>query len=151
MDTVPNTEIKRRKGQVRPAVRVAMTAMVEQGLSIPAAANLAGLTYEGLRIALRRPHVRKAMTDVRRIWHESETLVAWKTVADLQRNAASEDVRLKSARTVIGAAGELEPDNGRSHNVGNTLVQIICAPDARVLQANDRGVVELPAWQPLAE
>ncbi|MBJ7484347.1 hypothetical protein [Brevundimonas sp.] len=116
-------------------------------MKIPEAAETAGMQYESLRLALKRPHVQEAFSDVRRAWLASETLVAWNQVAHLQRNAASEDIQLKAARTVIGAAGELEPADTRGPTSGAMMVQIIMAPgQATPLIANDRGVIEAEPW-----
>lgn len=127
----------------------ALTLMVERGMKIPEAAVSAGMQYESLRLALKRPHVQEALTRVKRAWLESESFVAWNTVADLQRNAASEDVRLKASRTVIAAVGELEPADGRGPVSGAMMVQIIMAPNqaAPALIANDHGVIEAQPWQ----
>ena len=149
METTPSTQVKARKPQVRPPVMRALTAIVETGAKIPEAAQIAGMQYESLRLALKRPHVREALASIKRAWLESETFVAWNTVADLQRNAASEDVRLKSARMVIGASGELEPGDRRRSDHPPVMIQIVTAPSHGVpLTADDRGVVELPPWRP---
>lgn len=124
----------------------ALTLMVERGLKISDAAEEAGMQYESLRLALKRPHVREALADAKRAWLESETFVAWNTVASLQRNAASEDVKLKAARVFIGAAGELEPNQGRGSVAGGVFVQIITPAPSAPLPVSDRGVFESPAF-----
>lgn len=138
--------VKPRKPQVRPKVRAAIGDIVGKGLSISEAAKANGLSYEGLRVALQRPHVRSYQGSVAQAWRESETFVAWNTVSKLQRGAASEDVQLKAARTFIQSAGQLDPESSRPPAVP-VAIQIITAPQyAGAIQPSDKGVIESPAW-----
>jgi hypothetical protein len=95
------------KGRVSPALRTALTLIVEQGLTQGEAAQRVGMKGPSLTIALRKPHVRAAKEAVKRAWLASRTDKAWLTMAQLADGAASEDVRHKSAKVFLDAAGEL--------------------------------------------
>lgn len=114
-------------------------------MKIPEAAKEAGMQYESLRVALKRPHVHEELVSLKRAWMNSETLASWVAVSELRQTATSEDVKLKAARTFIGAAGELEPDRGVQGGPA-MLVQIVCAPQAQPVQVNEHGVYEAPAF-----
>lgn len=101
-----------RKGRISPALRSAIHLIVSDGLTVAEAAMRTGYTTHSLTQALKKPHVRALRDSVKRAWIESRTEKAWLTVADLADNAASEDVRLKAAKTFLDAAGELTPDAG---------------------------------------
>jgi hypothetical protein len=124
--------------------------IVQEGLTIPEAAKRTGYRYESLLLALRKPHVRAAKDSVKRAWMESRTEKAWLTVADLADNAASEDVRLKAAKTFLDAAGELTPDGGDKAGTARQLIQIVTQsvnmggqpPSERL-----PGVIEAPAYR----
>lgn len=79
---------------------------------------------ESLSKALHKPHVKAFKAAVKRAWLASETDKAWLVVTGLAQNAASEDVKLKAAKVLLDAAGELTP--GDKAGVGpRTLVQIV--------------------------
>ena len=83
---------------------------------------------------------------------ESKVLRAWVTVADLAEGAASEDCRLRSARTILEAAGELSPTETGPRLPG-TAIQIIIGtgPDRREVRLSDgqvSGVIEAEPYSP---
>ena len=139
-----------RRGRVSPALRSAITLIVTDGLTVRQAAERSGYKYESLLIAMRKPHVRAFRDGVKRAWMESRTEKAWLTVADLADNAASEDVRLKAAKTFLDAAGELTPDGGDKAGTARQLIQIVTnsvnlgqhPPSERL-----PGVIEAPAYR----
>lgn len=138
-----------RARQIRPRVRVALVAIVEKGLKIGDAAETAGMRGESLRLALKRPHIQEELTRIKQAWLSNETGKAWLTVADLANGAASEDVRLKAARTILEAAGELGGKD-KGEQMARTLVQILVGPASqkREMIVSDRGgVIEMPAFQ----
>jgi hypothetical protein len=100
---------KIRKGRVAPALRTAITLIVTEGLSIVDAAQRTGYKAHSLQVALKKPHVKAAKEAVKRAFLASETDKAWLTVVGLAQSAGSEDVKLKAAKVLLDAAGELEP------------------------------------------
>lgn len=140
-----------KKGQIRPRLARALELIVHKGLSITKAAEEAGLRRESLQVALKKPHVRARLADVKRAWMESETFVAWGTVVELARGAASEDVRLKAARTILESSGELtrESRGDRPQNIQG--VQIIITPAGggpAATTSNGSGVFEAAPYSP---
>lgn len=104
---------------------------------------------ESLRLALKRPHIQEELTRIKQAWLSNETGKAWLTVADLANGACSEDVRLKAARTILEAAGELGSKD-KGDQTARTLVQILVGPSSekREMIVSDRGgVIEMPAFQ----
>jgi hypothetical protein len=140
-----------RPAHIRPALRAALVSLVHEGLTITAAAEKAGLQRESLSKALKKPHVQLALSDVRRAWSSNETAKAWLVVARLADGAASEDVQLKAARTILDAAGELTGDKGRDAPKAQQLVQIILSHDGARGVSVSSGVIESPPFAPLRE
>lgn len=133
------------KGRVSPALETAIRLIVTEGFSIPDAAKSVGYKPLSLATALRRPHVKVVREGIRRAWMDSQTEKAWVTVATLANGAASEDVRLKAARTMLEAAGQLKPDGPEKQRPAGTLVQIVLqdrGPDVIVSAARTPGVIE---------
>jgi hypothetical protein len=124
MTKIAATEPKARvDARIRPALRDAVTAIVHEGLSITEAAQRVGYARESLSKALSKPHVVALKAAVKRAWLGSETERAWLTVVNLSNSAASEDVRLKAARILLEAAGELG-DHDADRKGPASLVQI---------------------------
>ncbi|RYG88767.1 MAG: hypothetical protein EON59_03400 [Alphaproteobacteria bacterium] len=149
MDT-PEQDIKRRSGQVRPALRDALTLIVHEGLSIAGAAQRVGMARESLSKALKKSHVREYRISLERAWREQETSKAWLVMAKLASSAASEDVQFKSAKFLIevdeAAKGRLPAD---VRQVVQIVAQNVNVGDASLLSSTSRpGVVESPAWTP---
>lgn len=133
-----------RKGRVSPALRSAIELIVTEGLSIADAAQLTGYKANSLQVALRKPHVRVARAAVKRTWLDSQTEKAWIMMAKLANGAGSEDVRHKSAKVFLDAAGELTPGDGQGAGP-RTLVQIVMHHPAASEQPTLRqlpGVIE---------
>ena len=139
-----------RKGRISPALRSALTLIVQEGITIPEAAKRTGYRYESLLLALRKPHVRAAKESVKRAWMESQVEKAWLTVAKLADESTSDDIRLKAAKTFLDAAGELTPDGGDKAGTARQLIQIVTnsvnlgqhPPSERL-----PGVIEAPAYR----
>ncbi len=85
-----------------------------------------------LSLALKKPHVVALRSAVKRAWLGSETDKAWLTMAHLASNAASEDVRFKSAKVFLEAAGELERTGDDGSKGPRSLVQIVLHHPASV-------------------
>lgn len=135
---------ERRRGQIRPALQAAIEAIVECGLTQREAADLVGMQAVSLNMALQKPHVKAFMADVKRAWMESATSQAWQTVSELMRKGKSEDVRLKAARTVLEAAGELGGDKGGGSDQARTLINIVLSTPGQVAPVPSNGVIEAP-------
>jgi hypothetical protein len=93
------------KTRISGRVRVAVTAMVETGLSRSAAASAAGLTDHGLYQALRKPLVLellRTLQEVKRTSAGSRTIARAEVLAD---SAQSEHVRLQANEWLGGIAG----------------------------------------------
>lgn len=147
MDAAPPAKAARSQ-HIRPALRAALISLVHDGLTISAAAEKAGLQRESLSKALKKPHVQAALADVRRAWSTNETAKAWLVVARLAEGAASEDVQLKAARTILDAAGELSGDRGRDAARPTQLVQILLASaQGATLRVGESGVIEATPYE----
>ncbi len=119
------------KGRIRPALATAIRLIIEDGLSQADAAKRVEMRQESLSVALRKPHVKAFRDAVKRAWLASETDKAWLTVTGLATGAASEDVRLKAAKVLLDAAGELSGGKGQGDSGPRTMVQIVMHhPDA---------------------
>lgn len=138
-----------RAPQVRPRLRVALNALVYEGLTIGQAAEKAGMAYEAVRVALHRPHVQAHLTGLKRERVGLESLRSFHTVTDLRDNSASDKVRLDASKVIMTAAGDLEPE--RNHGPSTALaLQIIVSPQ-HALPANVTtagGVIEAPPFDP---
>lgn len=143
-----------RKGQIRPPVEAAIQQIVATGCTIGEAAQSQGMKARSLAIALRKGHVSARWADVKREWLNQKTQRAWVTVVDLAEGAASEDARLRAAKVILEAAGELTPREQARPSSG-VAVQIIIGTgaDRREVRLSDgasNGVIEAPAWEPAA-
>jgi len=136
-----------RPAHIRPALRAALVSLVHDGLTITAAAEKAGLQRESLSKALKKPHVQTALADVRRAWSSNETAKAWLVVARLADGAASEDVQLKAARTILDAAGELSGQSTSAPRVAQ-VVQILLqhGENRPAIEVSSSGVIEAQPW-----
>lgn len=140
-----------RKGRISPALRSAITLIVSEGLTVADAATRTGYKAHSLTQALKKPHVRAFRASVKRAWLDSRTEQSWVGLAKLADHACSEDVRYKSHRTFLEAAGELGGNAGQGEQLAKTLVQIIVNQGRDATQLPDgqmRGVIEAPAWRP---
>ena len=147
---VPATDapVKQKKQQIRPPVAAALQLIVHEGLSITDAARRVGMQRESLSKALKKPHIVARLADVKRAWLESETFKAWNTVAFLADGAASEDVRLKAARTILEARGELSDPTRKAPPTAAFAVQIITSPaSVQAVPSSASGVFEIPPLQ----
>lgn len=141
----PDTgEIVRRARQIRPQLAAAIEAIVHSGLTQREAAELVGYAPESLSIAMKKPHVRAFMADVKRAWLESATSQAWNTVSTLMQKGKSEDVRLKAARTVLEAAGELGGPDNKGSDQAQTFIRIVLSNPGQPAVVPDSGVIEAP-------
>ncbi len=139
---------KARKAQIRGPVAEAIQLIVTQGVTIADAARAVGMQPRSLQVALRKPHVSAHRDHVKRAWLESKAQKAWVTVAELADNAVSEDTRLKAARTILDAMGELTGDRGRDAARPTQLVQILLAGAQRAaVRVNDSGVIEAAPFE----
>lgn len=145
---------KARAPQIRPRLQDACKLIVTEGLSIADAARRSGMTPHSLQVALKKPHVRAFLASVKAAWMDSRTSKAWLNVAQLADSACSEDVRLKANRVFLEAAGELGGANQDPNATARQLVQIVINSAQQPTQLPDgqmRGVIEAPAWRPVAD
>lgn len=113
-----------RKGQLRAPLRAAIALIVGEGLSISDAAKRVGYQPDSLSAALQKPHVRAYRADVKRTWLDGETSQAWARVISLAKTADSEKVQLEANKTVLSAAGELQPQEPERRESGPTITFI---------------------------
>lgn len=144
--TVPAVKKERAK-QIRPPLERAIRLMVESGRTLLDAAQMAELKEESLRKALAKPHVKAFVSSLRREWLAGETLQSWHTVSELRKQSQSDKVRLDAAKTVIGAAGELASEANHAPSVA-VAIQFVVPDAAGAVRANERGIVEAPAFDP---
>ena len=141
-----------RKQQVRPGVEAALQLIVQRGIPFSEAAEAVGYKPESLAKALRRVHVLDRLASLKREWMEARTFRAWVGMAELADNAVSEEVRHKSYKVFLEAAGELGGKSDAPPLVG-TAIQIIigAGPDRREVRISDgtsNGVIEADPWSP---
>jgi hypothetical protein len=134
-----------QKGRIRPALSTAIQLIVTEGLTISDAAQRVGMARESLSRALIKPHVRALREAVKRAWLSSETDKAWLTVAALASGANSEDVKLKAAKVILEAAGELGGPSADAISGARSLVNIVIQHPVREgdVATNSHGVIEL--------
>lgn len=132
------------KGQIRDTLAAAIDAMVTCGCSTYEAAELAGMSHRGLTLALAKPHVKAYVAGVKRAWLDNATGVAWRTVSKLMTEGRSEDVRLKAARTVLEAAGELGGPGGTPSDKAQTVINIVMSKGASADATPASGIIEAP-------
>jgi hypothetical protein len=131
-------------GRLRAPLAAAVTAIVTEGLTIQEAANRVNMQRESVSRALLKPHVQAFKAGVKRAWLDNETGKAWLMVAHLANEAQSEDVRLKAAKVILDAAGELS--GTKDANPGaRSLVQIVVnhGHADRAADQTSAGVIEL--------
>ncbi len=146
--TVP-AQTTPRSPQIRPRLRVALDALVSQGLTIAEAAQVSEMTYESLRVALHRPHVQSEITRLKRERLGLESLRSFHKVVKLRDNAESDRVRLDACKVILTSAGDLEPERQSSPSSGAFLQIIVNAARApAVAQPPANGVYELPPYTP---
>lgn len=144
----PERAVVGRRKQIRPQLAAAIRLIVDEGASIPEAAERVKMQLRSLQAALRKPHIKAHLADVKRAWMTSQTRKAWTTVAQLADGAASEDVRHKAARTILEAAGELGGRGQADDQQPRQLVQIITQAvnlGAAAAQATP-GIIEAPPF-----
>lgn len=134
---------------LRKRLRTALQILVSTGCTQKEAAAQAGMSENGLSLALQRVPVKEELARISRLRLELETARSWHRVFDLRDNAASEEVKLKATRTHLEAVGELS-DAGSGRNAGNSapLIQVIVNPAYASIQPGPErlpGVVERPA------
>lgn len=144
--TVPTAKTERTK-QIRAPLERAIRLMVEDGRTLSEAARMAELKDESLRKALAKPHVKAFVASLRREWLAGETLQSWHTVSELRKQSQSDKVRLDAAKTVIGAAGELASEANHAPSVA-VAIQFVVPDGSSMRVANERGIVEAPAFDP---
>jgi hypothetical protein len=142
-----------RKQQIRPGVEAALQLIVQRGLTFAEAAEAVGYKPESLAKALRKQHVLDRLAHVKREWMESRTFKAWLGMAELADNAVSEEVRHKSYKVFLEAAGELGGKPDVLPLVG-TAIQIIIGQglDRREVLISDgqvSGVIEAEPYSPV--
>lgn len=142
---------KARKAQIRPAVEAAIQLLVTRAVTISEAAEHVGMKRKSLAVALRKSHVAARLSAVRHEWFANQTGRAWLAVVGLAGEDAPPDVRLKAARTILEAAGELGPNRRDDTPRAPQLVQIINHGGAIDLGGGARqhsGVIEAPPYAP---
>lgn len=145
--TVPAVKTA-RSPQVRPRLRTALQALVYEGRTIGEAAEIAGMTYESVRVALHRPHVQAALTALKRERVGLESLRSFHTVTQLRDFSGSDKVRLDASKVIMTAAGDLEPERHQAPASGIAL-QIIVNPQHALPEApKSAGVIEAAPFDP---
>ena len=146
--TVPAVK-KTRKPQVRPLLAKALGHLVNDGMTIHQAAENAGMTYEAVRLALAKPHVRAELLSLKQARLELETLRSWDKVAKLRDGAESQKVQLEAAKVHLTASGDLTGE--RSHAPAVAVAIQFVVPDGSSMRvANERGIVEAEPFNPTA-
>jgi hypothetical protein len=132
------------KGRIRPALATAIRLIVEEGHTQADAAQAVGMNPVSLSLALKKPHVKALREAVKRAWLDNETGKAWLTVINLSNGAASEDVRLKAAKLLLEAAGELDGGRSDGDKGPKSLVQIVLHHPAEMTTVGGLpGVIEI--------
>lgn len=139
-----------RSPQIRPRLRVALDALVNEGLTIGEAAERSGMAYEAVRVAIHKPHVQAAIASLKRQRLGLESLRSFSQVVKLRDGAQSERVQLDACKVILSAAGDLEPE--RQHGPsGGAVIQIVinaAHQEAPLVRTSPSGVVESPPFDP---
>lgn len=96
------SEVKLR---VSNRVKVAIDAMVDDGLTRAKAAEVAGISDHGLYVALRKPHILAYRRERMEVLRASEASRSISRVAKLADSAESEHVRLGANIHLMGIDG----------------------------------------------
>lgn len=145
--TVPAAKTPRAP-QVRPRLRVALQALVYEGRTIGEAAEISGMTYESVRVALQRPHVQAALTALKRERVGLESLRSFHTVTQLRDFSGSDKVRLDASKTIMTAAGDLEPERHQAPASGTVLQIVVNTQHALPEAPSSAGVIEAAPFNP---
>ncbi|WP_421730776.1 hypothetical protein [Brevundimonas sp.] len=126
-----------------------MQLIVQRGLTISEAAETAGMQGPSLQKAMKKPHVLARLSDLKRAWFTNQTGKAWLVVAKLAADAASPEVQLKAARTLLEKAGELGPHRRDDNPPAGQVIQILVTTGGTGAAMPDgSGVFELPPYAP---
>ncbi len=124
--------------RVTGAVRVAVTAMVDEALARSAAAEKAGITDHALYCALRKPHVVALRNELLGVLRTSESARVISATAKLAHGAESEHVRMKALEYLGSLDIETAPVQRSEHvhrgDVGLTLpgLRIVILPPREI-------------------
>lgn len=133
---LPSTiEVKRtRNGKVQHYTRpvskkldMALHYYMLDGLSQPEAATKAGLTYQALNLALKRPHIQERIKQIRQESFTREGIKSVNRVKELRDQNDNKTVALDASRYLASLAGISPPEKGRfsANNSGARLVTMV--------------------------
>ena len=120
-------------GRISKKLQQAIILIVQHGYSQRKAAETIGYKTESLSLALRRDHVQQFKRDITNAFMANSTDVARYTLVDLCKNAKSEDVRHKAARTILEMSGELGKTSDNSVSIGDVQFIFAHAPPQQMI------------------
>lgn len=109
-------------GRVSKRLRIALNEIVIRGKNITDAAKSTGYTVQALHHALNKPHVIAEKEAIANAFLSSAKDLAMFTLVDLMKNAKSDDVKHKSARTILELAGSIGKNGTNSLEIGGDVV-----------------------------
>lgn len=144
--TVPAAP-KTRKPQIRPLLAKALGHLVDDGMTIHQAAETVGMTYEAVRLAICKPHVKAELIRLKHARLELETLRSWDKIAKLRDGAESQKVQLEAAKVHLTASGDLSGDRNQGPAVA-VAIKFVVPEAANLPTANERGIIEARPFDP---
>lgn len=141
------TVTRRRNGKAhqfqRPVSKKLDTALhyhVLEGLSQPESAAKAGLTYQALNLALKRPHIQERIKQIRQESLNREGIKSLNRITQLRDQDDNKTVALDASRYLAGLAGIQPPDrggfSGKSGN-GRMVVMVLNKRNGTAVRVQD--------------
>lgn len=124
--------------------------MVNDGLPLEEAANLAGMKPHSLTQALRKPHVRQFREALRHAYLRFQGEQAVSVIADLMVEAKSESVRLEAAKAMCDLAG-IKPAAVVEHKHTGQVQGYLVALDSPEPRSIGGRVIDMEETSPEAE
>lgn len=144
-DQIPVT--RRRNGKVQKYTRpvskkldAALHYHVLEGMSQPEAASKAGITYQALNLALKRPHIHERIKQIRQESLTREGVRSLHRVKELRDQDRNLTVALDASRYLASLAGIQPPDragfSGKSGN-GRMVVMVLNKRNGAAVRVQD--------------
>lgn len=115
-------QINPKNGRITKKVKIAIDLMIQKGLHPQAAGPKAGMTYEGLYRAMRKPHVKRYIEERKADFIQSferdkkaSAVRALHVANDLMNNSRSDAVRMKAVEFVARVGGISPIDQSEIH------------------------------------
>ena len=109
-------------GRVQGKLRIALNAMVFEGLPLDKAAQAADLTTRALRSAIEKPHVRKYLREQKQVFRASVSSQNIHVLADLRDKSGNDMARLGAVKVLEQIDDPASGNNGQIKAPGFTII-----------------------------